>query len=354
MENIMRAAVLKEAGVIEVEDVARPPVGQADVLIRVVSCGICGSDLHTFKTGMYVEAGQIMGHEFVGRIAEIGGDVDGLAIGDRVTGFSAGVCGECEACKRGHPILCAQLFQNSTGYGLPGAFAEYVIIQNAQVGGNIHLLPDTVDDVAAAMVEPMSIGVTAASVAGVKPGDRVVVLGCGMIGNACIQAAKAAGASEVLGIDVSPLRLKLAAECGADHTFDARTGDALKWVIERFGPAPYHYNVGGNADVVFEAAGMPITIQQSLEMVRPAGMICIVGLPEVQAPIDTTKIVHKMPTITGSLGGDFAATIALIASGKLNPRPLATHRFALEKAPDAFATQLQAGEAMKVLVDAPA
>ena len=350
MAGTMKAAVLEAPGRIVVKHIPTPEAGPGDVLISVVNCGICGSDVHSFKTGMYVDRGQVMGHEFVGRVAHVGAEVSGLSVGDRVTGFSAGFCGKCDACLAERFILCAELFHNSTGYGRPGAFAELVKIENAQLGANIHLLPDSIDDTAAAMIEPMAIGVTAAQSVGVAPGDRVVVLGCGMIGNACIQAAKAAGAATVVGIDVSPLRLSLARTCGADATFDARDGDAVEWVIEQFGQAPYHFNLGGNADVVFEAAGIPETIRQSLEMVRPAGKICIVGLPEHPAPIDTTKIVHKMPTITGSLGGDFALTIEKMASGAIDPRPLATHRFALDDAPSAFAMQLRADEAMKVLV----
>lgn len=349
-EITMRAAVLEAAGKISVKDVARPETGPEDVLISVANCGICGSDIHSFKTGMYVEMGQVMGHEFVGRVAEVGSRVVGVSVGDRVTGFSAGACGECASCQANQPILCAELFRNSTGYGLPGAFAEFVKIEGAQLGSNLHLLPDEIDDTSAAMIEPMSIGVTAAESAGVKQGDKVVVLGCGMIGNACIQAARAAGASRVLGIDVSALRLDLALQCGADAIKNASEGDALRWVMNELGEAAYHYNVGGNADVVFEAAGIPETVQQSLEMVRPGGTICIVGLPEVPAPIDTTKIVHKMPTIIGSLGGDFVKTIKKMASGQIDPTPLATHRFALEEAPAAFEKQLQAGESMKVML----
>lgn len=337
-------------GAIHVADVPAPEAGPRDVLIRVGACGICGSDVHSFRTGLYVDAGQVMGHEFMGRVAEVGADVAGLEPGQRVTGFSAGVCGTCDACRRGQPILCASLFRNSTGYGRAGAFAEYVLIENAELGANIHLLPDAIDDEAGAMIEPVSVGIAAAKEAGVKPGDRVVVLGAGMIGNACVQASRATGAAEVLAIDIAPLRLSLAAACGADGVFDARGGDALAWVIERFGPAPYHYGVGGAADVVFEAAGSPETIRQSLEMVRPGGTICVVGLPEEAAPIDTTKIVHKMPRIVGSLGGDFTPAIAAIAGGAIRPGPLVTHRFALEDAPAAFATQLKAGEAVKVMI----
>jgi threonine dehydrogenase-like Zn-dependent dehydrogenase len=189
----MKAAVLRGPNDIAVEDVPVPDIGPADVLIKVKFCGICGSDIHSFTTGMFVDPGQIMGHEFSGEIAEVGEAVVGLEPGDPVTGFSAGVCGECEACKRGQAILCAELFNHSTGYGLPGAFAEYVKIENAVVGESVHKLSETMDGVMGAMVEPVSIGVSAVAQAQVGPGDRVVVLGAGMIGNACLQAAKAGG-----------------------------------------------------------------------------------------------------------------------------------------------------------------
>jgi threonine dehydrogenase-like Zn-dependent dehydrogenase len=352
----MKAAVLNGPMDISVKQVPVPQIGPRDVLIKVVNCGICGSDMHSYKTGMYVDPGQIMGHEFMGLIAKMGSEVTGLKTGDRVTGFSAGICGECDACKREQYILCANLFRHSTGYGLAGAFAEYVKIENAQVGANVHLLPDTIDNVTGAMVEPVSVGVTAAAQAHVKPGDKVVVLGAGMIGNACLQAAKAAGAAEVIVIEVSQKRLEIARMSGADDIFNASSGDALAWVIEKFGPGPYHYGVGGNADIVFEAAGSPITILQSFEMVRPGGTICFVGLPEHTAAIDTTKIVHKMPTIVGSLGGDFAASIKELASGKIKAKHLVTHTFSLDDAAKAFTVQSKASETVKVMIhisDAP-
>jgi 2-desacetyl-2-hydroxyethyl bacteriochlorophyllide A dehydrogenase len=347
----MKAAVLRGPNDIVVEEVPVPEIGPADVLIKVRLCGICGSDIHSFTTGMFVEPGQIMGHEFSGEIAEVGEAVEGLHPGDRVTGFSAGVCGVCEACKREEPLLCAQLFQNSTGYGLPGAFAEYVKIENAVLGQSVHKLEDAIDSLKGAMIEPVSIGVSAVAQAQVKAGDRVVVLGAGMIGNACLQAAKAAGAAEVIVVEVSDTRLRLARECGADDVFDARSGDALRWVMDKFGEAPYHYHVGGNADVVLEAAGHPTTIRQAFEMVRPGGRICFVGLPEGEVPLDTTKIVHKMPYVVGSLGGDFVAAIDAISSGRIRPDVLVTHRFALDDIAAAFQQQLNANETVKVMIE---
>ncbi|MEM1187152.1 MAG: zinc-binding dehydrogenase [Pseudomonadota bacterium] len=347
----MKAAVLRGPNDIVVQDVPVPEIGPADALIKVKFCGICGSDIHSFTTGMFVEPGQIMGHEFSGEIAEVGESVVGLSRGDRVTGFSAGVCGECEACERNEPVLCAELFNNSTGYGLPGAFAEYVKIENAVLGASVHKLTDAMDSVNGAMIEPVSVGVSAVAQAQVRPGDKVVVLGAGMIGNACLQAAKAAGAAEVIVVEVSDTRLRLARECGADDVFDARTGDALRWVMDKFGEAPYHYHVGGNADVVLEAAGHPTTIKQAFEMVRPGGRICFVGLPEGEVPLDTTKIVHKMPYIVGSLGGDFVAAIDAISSGTIRPDILVTHRFGLNDIGAAFQQQLNADETVKVMIE---
>lgn len=348
----MHAAVYQRPRDISFEEVETPQVGPSDVLIKVTVCGICGSDVHSYKTGLYIQARQIMGHEFMGLVVAVGETVKGLSIGDRVTGFSAGVCGRCRACERHDYILCADLFENSTGYGRPGAFAEYVKIENAALGANIHRLPPHLPDTIAATVEPVAVGVTAVAKSGVKRGDKVVVLGGGMIGNACLQAARRVGAEAVM-VEVSPMRLALAQESGAgtDDLFDARTGDALEWVIERFGLTRYHFGRGGSADVVFEAAGNPITIRQSLEMVRPGGTICIVGLPEEAAPIDTTKIVHKLPTIIGSLGGDFAQAIDALASEEIRTSHLISHRFGLPEARAAFDTQLDSSSSFKVMIN---
>lgn len=346
----MKAAVYRGPGQISVESVPIPEVGPRDVLIRVRACGICGSDLHSYKAGFYIKPGQIMGHEFMGEIAALGEEVAGLELGERVTGFSINVCGRCYWCSKGQFVLCPDLFKKSTGYGRPGALAEYVLIENAVPGVTVHRLPDEIDDVTGAMVEPVSVGVGAVASAGVKAGDKVIVLGAGMIGNACMQAARAAGAGFVGVTEVSPVRLAAASELGADAVFDASSGDALEWAKSVVGVGPYHFSEGAMADVVIEAAGAVSTIQQSFEMVRSGGTIAFVGLPEQPAPIDTTKIVHKAPRIVGCLGGDFARAIELLASGQIRTASLVTHRYSLDDAPEAFAMQLRADEAIKVMV----
>jgi Threonine dehydrogenase and related Zn-dependent dehydrogenases len=346
----MQAAVYVGPRQLRVEEIARPRCGEQDVLIKVHLCGICGSDVHSYKSGFYTQPGQVLGHEFAGELVEVGDAVTGLKPGDRVTGFSMGVCGTCYWCTREQYALCPALFTNSTGYGRPGAFAEYVQIENAVPGINVFPLPDELPDAIAATVEPVSVAVGTIAQAQIQPGDSVVVLGGGTIGNACMQVAKAAGAGKVLMVEVSPIRLEAARALGADGVFDAREGDALEWVKQQVGVGPYHFNEGAMADVVIEAAGAPQTIVQSFEMVRSGGTIAFVGLPEEAAPIDTTKIVHKAPRIVGCLGGDFGRSIELLASGAVDTAPLVTHTFDLPDAPEAFETQLRANEAVKVMV----
>lgn len=350
MAGIMKAAVYHEPRHITLEQVPIPEIGPHDVLIKVHACGICGSDVHSYKAGFYIRPGQIMGHEFMGEVAKCGDEVRDVEVGDRVTGFSIGTCGTCYWCQRQQFHLCPELFKNSTGYGRPGALAEYVKVEYALLGATIHKLPPEIDDETGATAEPTAVGVGTVAQAGVQPGDTVVVLGAGMIGNACMQAAKAAGAKQVVVIEVSPVRLEAARRLGADAVFDAREGDPLTWVKETVGIGPYHFHEGGMADVVIEAAGAPATIQQSFEMVRSGGTIAFVGLPEGPAPIDTTKIVHKQPRIIGCLGGDVARSIELLASKRIQTAPLITHRFPLDAAPDGFETQLRATEAIKVMV----
>jgi 2-desacetyl-2-hydroxyethyl bacteriochlorophyllide A dehydrogenase len=346
----MRAARYLGPKRLVVEDVPIPEPGPADVLVRVSACGICGSDLHSYAAGMYIEPGQIMGHEFSGVVAEAGAAVEGVEVGDRVTGFSVGVCGECFWCRRGQHTLCPRLFTASTAYGRPGALAEYVLLPDAVLGSTLHRLPDSLSDEDGATVEPTSVGAYAVAQAGVQPGDRVLVLGAGMVGNVCMQAAKAAGAGIVAVVEVSPARLDRARALGADAVFDAREGDAVEWAKQVIGVGPYHFGEGAMADVVIEAAGVPKTITQALEMVRSGGTVAFVGLAEEPAPIDIAKIVHKAPRIVGSLGGDFRAALDLLANGQVRTAPLITHRFGLEDVAEAFETQARTDEAIKVLI----
>ncbi|MDQ2621777.1 MAG: alcohol dehydrogenase catalytic domain-containing protein, partial [Actinomycetota bacterium] len=156
----MKAAVYKGPGEIAVEEVPVPEVGPRDVLLRVDAVGICGSDLHVYRKGMYdAEPGRIMGHEFSGTVVERGPEVTGIEIDDRATGFSVEYCGECYWCKHGQVRLCPELFDGYTGYGVPGAMAEFVVIRDAEVGANYFPVPEGLSNEVAAMAEPLGTAI---------------------------------------------------------------------------------------------------------------------------------------------------------------------------------------------------
>lgn len=346
----MFVARYRNPGRLAVEQVAIPELGPDDVLVRVAWCGICGSDVHSFRTGLFIRPGQVMGHEFVGRVAAIGERVDGLSVGDRVTGFEAGVCETCEACRCGRFALCPELFQRSTGYGKPGALAEYVRIQGAALGRNLFAVPPSISDEAAALIEPFSVALAAVQQAEVGPGASVLVLGGGPIGLLCVVAARLAGAGLIGVCEPSARRRHAALRLGAEVAFDPAAGDALEWVKTTFGVGRYHFHDGGLVDCIIEAAGVPATVTLALEAVRSAGTVVFLALAEKPALLDVTKIVHKQPRILGSLGGSFRGAIKVLAKCSSEVEPLVTHRFDLERVEEAFLTQADSDRSVKVLV----
>ncbi|MFK9116906.1 zinc-binding dehydrogenase [Peribacillus frigoritolerans] len=355
LKKKMKAAVFYGARNIKIEMVPIPKPGPNDVLMKVKACGICGSDLHSYKLGLFIEPGQIMGHEYVGEIVEVGSEVKDVKIGERVTGQGTKPCRICYWCKRQEYGYCPDVFHTLVGYGRPGAFAEYVLLKDAVINQTIFKIPGTIDDETGATAEPFSVGVSAIRSTGIKHGDKVVVLGAGLIGNGCMQAAKAVGA-QVLVTDISQQRLELAHKLGADDVFNVGTGNPVEWVKDKFGAGPYHFhegeNAGGMADVVIDAAGVPSTPQQAIDMVKSGGTICIVASAEEPAPIDTLSINLKGIRWVPGLGGEggIGSAIPYLADGRMRSKELITHRFPLEEIEEAFETQLRPGDSMKVMI----
>ncbi len=350
MMDTMKAAVYVGPGEMEIKEVPIPEVGANDVLLKVIACGICGSDLHSYKLGFYVEPGQIMGHEFVGEVVEAGSAMSGVEVGQRAMGFTIGICGTCYWCQSGNLNNCPQAFKSSTGYGKPGAFAEYVKIENSLPGLTFHAIPDGMSDEEAATLEPVSVAAFTAEMTGVAEGDKVAILGAGLIGNATMQALKAIPVEKVVVSEISPLRLSMARELGADAVVDAANEDVLERMKEELGVGPYHFGEGAMADLVVDAAGGRDTFAQALEIVRSAGTIALIGLPEGDQVVNTTRIVHKSPRIIGCLGAIYPKAIELISEGKVRTKPLITHTFPLEDINQAFEVQMDANESIKVLV----
>ena len=252
----MKALLLTDYMQLTLTDMAVPAIGPQDVLIRVRSCGICGSDVHGIdgSTGRRIPP-LVMGHEAAGVIAEVGRDVSDWKAGDRVTFDSTISCGACAFCRAGDINLCdnRQVLGVSCGdYRRHGAFAEYVAVP-ARI---LYRLPESLSFDHAAMIEAVSVAVHAVHLTPLTSGDTAVVVGCGMIGQLAIQAAKAAGFASVVGVDVDDARLAVAQRAGADAVLNSRACDVPAEIRSRTN--------GRGADAVLEAVGMTAPIQTCL------------------------------------------------------------------------------------------
>lgn len=346
----MQAALFEGPRGLSVCEVPDPVAGPRDVVVKVSRCGICGSDLHSYLEGAFVQPGQIMGHEFVGQLVEVGAEVTGVAVGDRVTAVPLSVCGRCPRCLEGSTHLCEQGLSASIAYGLPGAFAEYVRVPDAVVGANLHHIPDGVDDTAAALVEPLAVALHAARSARPGPADTCVVLGLGSIGLNVVQMLKALGAGRIVGVDVSPVRLRLGRELGADVVVDGGKQDVLAAVTELTGPGAY--GVGARADVVVEASGVADLLAAAVSMTRAGGRLRMAALYADPVPIDANQVVQKELDVRGTFAyrGEFPQVISLLQQGRVLAAPLVTHAFPLRQIDEAFRTQLDKDVSVKVQV----
>jgi (R,R)-butanediol dehydrogenase / meso-butanediol dehydrogenase / diacetyl reductase len=342
----MKAAVFKGVRDIRVEEVAEPRAGLRDVVVQVNVCGICGTDLHSYVGGQLAPVGQIMGHEFAGRVIEIGADVKDLAIGDRLTGSPLVWCGECARCLEQRFNLCERMGSISISSGRPGAFAERLAIPNVVVDENVFKL-GTLTDEQGATVEPLAVAVHAVRHAGSVRGKTVLVLGLGTIGQQVVQVARAFGARRVIGVEISQLRIETARRLGAEAVDSSRgVADALASVL----------GDGDEIDVVVECSGEPTLANAAITAVRAGGTMVVVAIYDEPMTLDPTLLVLKELRLQGSvayIAQDFREAIDLLSRGEVHAEPLITHREPLTSICDAFEIQLSKDKSLKVLV-APA
>lgn len=349
MEKTMKAAVLKAPGSLVIERVPVLKVGPRDILLKVKFCAVCGSDLHNYF-GTPFKAGQVMGHEFVGEVIEKGSEVEDISLGMRGTGFSIKTCGTCHYCKNGRANLCPDLFENYTGYGLPGAFAEYIHIADAKLGMNFFEIPENISDESAALIEPTGVAAHVGSKTKPKPGDNIIIQGGGPLGNLTAQVMKTMEPSSVVVTDVFEERLQYALDCGVTAVINAKN-DVLKEYQNLLGVERYSQGTCGAADIVVEASANPKAIALSFELARSGAVICQVGIASKPVPIDVTLMNAKSLTYIGFAACNMPKAIKLISAGQINTEKLITHKFALEEISTAFQTMQQDPAAMKVLID---
>lgn len=335
----MRAAVFRGLGDIEVADVPTPDPGPGEALVQVHYCGICGSDLEAYETGMY-QPGLIIGHEFAGEIVALGESVRDWAAGDRVTADNVLPCGQCWFCQRGRASLCQEML--SPGITLDGGMAEYVRLP-VQL---LHRLPQGVTTRQGALVEPLSIAVHGVRSSALRLGDRALVLGAGPIGLLTMQCALWAGARQVTVVELNPARRALASELGAAVVLNPQTDNLAVEVGV--------HTEGLGADVVFVCTAAAAAYQDALTLVRRGGQVFVLGLCVEPVPTDFMSLVLGELDIRGGyLGhGAFPAALDLIAQGRVKVEPLITHEIGLHQLLERGFRELltQHTEAIKVLV----
>lgn len=345
----MRAATWFAPEDVRVVERDAPVAAAGQAVIEVAACGVCGSDLHGFAHGLAMRPGQVMGHEFCGRVVEAPG-VAGLAPGDRVTVRPLVPCGACERCRAGQTQLCEGPRDADIGYGSAGAFAERVLVQRAVVGSTVFALPDTVDDAAGALVEPLAVALHAVGLAGAGPDDVVLVSGAGAIGLGVTRLLRLAGVGTLVVAEPSPLRRERARELGADVVADPGAEDVTQVLRTITGPGAW--GRGARADAVVECSGSAAAMATALKVARQGGTIVLAGIFGREIGVRLDRIVEKELRVQGTVAyrDEFGEVVRLLASGAVDAAQFVSHTFALDEIAEAFRIQADARASLKVHV----
>jgi L-iditol 2-dehydrogenase len=342
IEKTMQAMMLLGEGQLELQEVPVPVPAEGEVLVKVQAATTCGTDVKIFRRGHpKFPLPFIFGHEFGGDIAAVGPGVEKFSLGLRVTANVFCECGTCFYCQKGQGNLCENL-----GYNF-GAFAQYHLIPASIVNNNLFVIPEHISYSEAAVLEPLVSVVHAARQINVQAGERVAVIGAGgAISLLFIQLLRNAGASEVIAIGHSDLRLAAAAELGADVLINAKYQAAQKLV--------YELTSGRGVDVAIECAGTTEAWQSAVEMIRRGGRVLwFGGLPGgSKVAVDATKVHYGEITLLNSHGGtkkDAAFAFDLITSGKVNTQALITEERGLSQVGEAIEKMI-AGQAIKIAI----
>ena len=344
----MKAALIREIeGVkkIRIEEAPLPELpGERHVKVNIGAVGICGSDLHGFYdlSSTARIPGLIMGHEAAGVVTEVGAAVTRVKVGDRVAIDPQVICGTCAQCQKGYYSVCDNkkiIGSNLKGF-MNGCMAEFAVVTEKQC----FLLPDNLSLEEGAMVEPVSNAIHVLNRVKVNMGDTIVVIGAGTLGLCILQAAKLTGAGRVIVIDLSEKKLALAKTLGADIVIQAGE-DPVARILS--------LTDGLGADIVIEAVGIGATYKQAISLVRKRGSIMFFGATHKEVSLELIPILHKELHLIGCTGAETECPTAIdfIASGKINVKPLITHRFALDDTQEAFETMADPGNnAVKVML----
>ena len=330
----MRVIRLHTAGVLKLHDEPVPTPGADEMLVHVTAVGVCGSDLHWFSEGSIGDARLdhplVLGHEFAGVISD----------GQRVAVDPAVACGKCEYCLEGSPNFCEHM--RFAGHGSDdGALREYV----AWPTRFLYPLPDSISDAEGAMLEPFGVALYAVDLAGLRPGMRVGVFGCGPIGLLVVQLVRISGAVQIITTDKLPHRLGAAQAMGASITIPADAGREIPEIMSA--------TRNRGLDVAFEVAGENEAVETAIAVTRPGGRVILAGIPADDRTSFTASVARRKGLslqLVRRMKHTYPRAIRLVEQGLIDVRSVVSHHFPLEEAAGAF-TVASKREGLKIIID---
>jgi 2-desacetyl-2-hydroxyethyl bacteriochlorophyllide A dehydrogenase len=344
----MKAAVFEGVGKpLQIQSVDDPTPEPGGLVMKVGYCGICGTDLHATREGLTTACcGQILGHEYVGEIVEVGKEAEGdWQVGDKVCAMPFIACGKCLACASGHFFECQN--KKVPGVDAPGGYAEYV----ATGARETIKLPDALDLETAALVEPLAVGIHAVRVADLKAGSRVMVIGAGPIGLTVARWARFFGARDVVVSEMASARATLAKQMGATAVIQPDPAADAETLLQQ-----YMDVAGGPPDVIFECVGAPGLLQQCIEMAPQRGQIVPVGVceqPDAIMPFFGLVKELRIQFAIAYTKDDFETCLAMLAEGRIDVSPMVTDVVSLDELPEAFEALRTPSHQCKVLTRMP-
>ena len=332
------------AGATEVREVPVPSIGPDDVLVETAFIGICGSDphMHHNKVSYKVNVPLILGHEFAGVIAEVGANVTGWKVGDRVTSEThADFCGKCVLCRTNNYHVCRE--RKGYGFQIDGAFAKYVRVPSRI----LHKVPDNVSLKEAALTEPLCVAYSSlVKHSPLKPGDLVVIIGPGPIGLLCTKIASILGASDivVVGTDGDDARMEIAKKMGATMTINSSQQDPV--------PIIMGMRDGYGANLVVDAAGFSPTLKLSLDVVRPCGQINKIGWGPGPVGFSLDQLISKAATLQGTFSHNWDVwekCLVLMGERTVDLSEVITHELPLDQWQKGF-DLMETKEGLKIVL----
>lgn len=327
-------AILVTPGTMRIQEAPVPVPKDGEVLLKVEYVGICGSDIHGFESGPFIPPKDPnqkigLGHECAGTVVQVGARVRKIKVGDRVNIEPGVPCGKCKFCLSGHYNICPDVDFLATQPNYRGALTNYITHPESLT----YKLPDNMDTMEGALVEPAAVGMHAAMEADVKPGKKIIILGAGCIGLMTLQACRVMGAAEIVVVDVIPKRLDMAKRLGAMQTINGKEEDTVERARELLG--------GWGADIVFETAGSSFTTRQATQLVMRGGRVMIVGTVSGDTPINFLSINREVRIQTVfRYANNYPMTIEAISSGRFDVKSMVTDVYDYHEVQRAFEESL--------------